>query len=138
WRFSTHELRNAANAFVSWAYVLRRAETRNAPWAAPLARPPVAALRRSVEPLDLGGGGMTGFEISADHVSLVEAARDALEMIRPAADQNNLTLALASPPGGEPVWAEADPDRVQQILHNLLRNAVEATPPGGSICISAR
>nr|PZN89578.1 MAG: hypothetical protein DIU52_12770 [bacterium] len=138
WRFSTHELRNAANAFVSWAYVLRRSEIRNAPWFAPLARAAEAVLRRTEEVLDLGASGMTDFEIRVENVNLVEAARDALEMIRPAADQNNLTLALASPPGGEPVWAEADPDRVQQILHNLLRNAVEATPPGGSICISAR
>ena len=138
WRFSTHELRNAANAFVSWAYVLRRSEIRNAPWFAPLVRAAEAVLRRIEEALDLGRSGATDFEIKIENVNLVEAARDALEMIRPTADQNNLTLALASPPGGEPVWAQADPDRLQQILHNLLRNAVEATPAGGSICITAR
>ncbi len=138
WRFSTHELRNAANAFVSWAYVLQRSEIRNAPWFAPLARAAEAMLRRTEEALDLGGSGRTDFEIRVENVNLVEAARDALEMIRPTADQNNLTLALASPPGGEPVWAQADPDRLQQILQNLLRNAVDATPAGGSICITAR
>ena len=138
WRFSTHELRNAANAFVSWAYVLRRSEIRNAPWFAPLARAAEAVLRRTEEALDLGGSGRTDFEIRVENVNLVEAARDALEMIRPTADQSNLTLALASPPSGEPVWAQADPDRLQQILQNLLRNAVEATPAGGSICITAR
>lgn len=138
WRFATHELRNAANAFVSWAYVLRRSEIRNAPWFAPLARAAEAMLRRTEEALELEGGGRTGFEVRIENVNLVEAARDALEMIRPTADQSNLTLALASPPGGEPVWAAADPDRLQQILHNLLRNAVEATPAGGSICITAR
>ncbi|HEY8469374.1 MAG TPA: HAMP domain-containing sensor histidine kinase [Longimicrobiales bacterium] len=138
WRFATHELRNAANAFVSWAYVLRRSEIGNAPWYAPLVRAAEAMLRRTEEALDLQGTTRTDFELRIDNVNLVEAAREALEMIRPTADHHNLTLALAAPPGGEPVWAQADPDRLQQILQNLLRNAIGATPPGGSICITVR
>ncbi|HEX7090672.1 MAG TPA: HAMP domain-containing sensor histidine kinase [Longimicrobiales bacterium] len=138
WRFATHELRNAANAFVSWAYVLRRSEIGNAPWFAPLARAAEAMLRRTEEALELQGSTRTDFDFRIENVNLVEAAREALEMIRPAADQHNLTLALAAPPGGEPVWAQADPDRLQQILQNLLRNAIGATPPGGSICITVR
>lgn len=31
----------------------------------------------------------------------------------------------------------ADPDRLKQILHNLLRNAVQHTPPGGIVMVSA-
>src|SRR5690606_11845668 len=138
WRFATHELRNAANAFVSWAYVLRRSEIGNAPWFAPLARAAEAMLRRTEEALELQGSTRTDFDLHIENVNLVEAAREALEMIRPTADQHDLTLALASPPGGEPVWAEADADRLQQILQNLLRNAIDATPAGGSICITAR
>jgi len=138
WRFATHELRNAANAFVSWAYVLRRSEIGNAPWFAPLARAAEAMLRRTEEALELQGSTRTDFDLHIENVNLVEAAREALEMIRPTADQHNLTLALAAPPGGEPVWAQADPDRLQQILQNLLRNAIGATPPGGSICITVR
>jgi signal transduction histidine kinase len=138
WRFATHELRNAANAFVSWAYVLRRSEIAKAPWFAPLVRAAEAMLRRTEEALELQGTTRTDFELRIDNVNLVEAAREALEMIRPTADQHNLTLALASPPGGEPVWAQADPDRLQQILQNLLRNAIGATPPGGSVCITVR
>lgn len=34
---------------------------------------------------------------------------------------------------GEPVWVNADPGRLEQILVNLLSNAVRYTPPGGRI-----
>jgi two-component system, OmpR family, sensor kinase len=32
---------------------------------------------------------------------------------------------------------QADPDRVRQVLHNLLANALRHTPPGGTIALSA-
>lgn len=46
----------------------------------------------------------------------------------------SLTLNLEKP---EPQIA-ADPDRIEQILHNLIRNAIQATPEGGSICVTTR
>ena len=34
---------------------------------------------------------------------------------------------------GEPVWADADADRMTQVLLNLTRNALEASPPDGVV-----
>ena len=136
WREAIHELRNAAHAFMSWGFVLRRSELKDTPWFAPLVRAAEAVLRRAEEALSAERADEPAFAVRAAEVDLVPLAREGLEAIRPAADARNLTLAAATPIGGAAVHALADPDRVQQIVHNLLRNAVEATPSGGSICVT--
>lgn len=47
----------------------------------------------------------------------------------------NVTLALTLPPALPPV--QADGERVQQVLHNLLGNALRHTPAGGTITLTA-
>jgi PAS domain S-box-containing protein len=38
----------------------------------------------------------------------------------------------------EPVWVSGDPTRLEQIVNNLLRNAIEYTPAGGRIRVSVK
>jgi PAS domain S-box-containing protein len=46
------------------------------------------------------------------------------------------TFAFAFPDG--PLTVEADRDRVQQILTNLISNAIKYSPNGGEVCIGGR
>ena len=59
---------------------------------------------------------------------IVEAAAAA---VRSAADEKGHDLAVVLAEG--PIWLDADPVRVLQVIENLLSNAVKYTNPGGSI-----
>jgi CheY-like chemotaxis protein len=54
--------------------------------------------------------------------------------VRSAADEKGHHLTVALSEG--PIWLDADPVRVLQVLENLLSNAVRYTNSGGSIEIS--
>ncbi len=59
-----------------------------------------------------------------------------LPLLRYAARRHGVTLATAIP--GELPRMLADPGQMQQVLINLVLNALDATPPGGVVEIGAR
>lgn len=68
------------------------------------------------------------FEIKPRPASPGEALSDALFMFSPQADEKGLTLSCAV--DGLPEMLDFDPDRVRQILLNLIGNAVKFTTAG--------
>ena len=50
-------------------------------------------------------------------------------------ERAGLTLVMDCPPDLPPVFA--DPDRITQVMINLIHNATKFTPPGGQITLSA-
>jgi two-component system sensor histidine kinase BaeS len=93
-------------------------------------------LRMAQELLDLARveAGSISFHISA--VDLGAQLQQELEIVRPRADARQLQLALAVPAELPPV--AADPERLHQILDNLLDNAVKYAPDGSTITTTAR
>jgi signal transduction histidine kinase len=66
-----------------------------------------------------------------------DVAREAIERVQAAADAAGVRLSLSAPPEA-PLPVECDRGRILQALGNLLVNAVNATPRGGSITVEVR
>jgi signal transduction histidine kinase len=93
-------------------------------------------LRMAQELLDLARveAGTISLHITA--VDLGGQLQQELEIVRPRADARGLTLALEVPAGIQPV--AADPERLHQILDNLLDNAIKYAPSGSTITANAQ
>jgi two-component system, OmpR family, sensor histidine kinase BaeS len=67
-------------------------------------------------------------------VDLAAAVRAALDLAAPSIERAELRLETDVPPS---LPARADPDRLAQVLANLLSNAVRYTPRGGLVIVRA-
>ena len=81
--------------------------------------------------LDIAGIAEGKIHLEKQPTELAKTVACALESVRPLLEQWKHELTTSLPP--RPVFIEADPPRLQQILTNLLSNAAKYTPPGGKI-----
>jgi PAS domain S-box-containing protein len=73
-------------------------------------------------------------ELRRESVDLTAAVRRAVEAARATLDERQHQLEIKLPE--RPVWIDADPARLEQVLANLLANAAKYTPPGGRIGVT--
>jgi signal transduction histidine kinase/CheY-like chemotaxis protein len=130
----SHELRTPLNAILGWAYVLQTGSLDDE--AAPRA---LASIERNARAqsqiiddlLDVSRIITGKLRLKLAPVDLEQVVGAALESVRPAADAKGIDLRLALEAPAEKIAGDAG--RLQQVVWNLLANAVKFTPAGGRV-----
>jgi signal transduction histidine kinase len=93
-------------------------------------------LRMAQELLDLARVEAGSISLHIGPVDLGAHLQQELEIVRPRAAARRLALRMGLPDGIPPI--AADPERLHQVLDNLLDNAVKYAAEGGTIELGAR
>lgn len=132
-----HELRNPLSAITAAAELLNRveAQTEIALSARAIITRQTRHLARLMDDLlDVGrviSGKILLSRQPLDLSALVQRHASTVELTGNAA-RHRITLAVAE------AWVDADPTRMEQIVNNLLTNAIKYTPEGGAIEVRVR
>jgi signal transduction histidine kinase/ActR/RegA family two-component response regulator len=135
----SHELRTPLNAILGWASILTRApgdKVRTAQAMQAIERSARTQSHLVDELLDVSRLVSGQMRLTLSAVSLNAVIDDALESVRPAAEARKLDLVKRV--DGPMRMQRGDARRLQQVIWNLLSNAVRFTPAGGRIEISLR
>jgi CheY-like chemotaxis protein/anti-sigma regulatory factor (Ser/Thr protein kinase) len=134
---ASHELRTPLNAILGWAQLLRSGQLD------------ASAHLRAVETIERNGRAqvqliedildgsriITGkLHLEVRPFEMNELVRAALDAVRPAAEAKQIRLehtALAAP-----LRMLGDAERLQQVVWNLLSNALKFTPKGGTVAVT--
>jgi PAS domain S-box-containing protein len=132
----SHELRNPLNVILGYAeLLLRMDEIKASPnlhrMADAVKRNAVAQSKLIRDLLDLSRLRSGKLELNRETVSPVASIENAIETVRLDSDSKDIKIHVVAP--DEPLFVQADPVRLEQIIWNLLNNSVKFTPHGGRI-----
>ncbi|MDX2229628.1 MAG: PAS domain S-box protein [Leptolyngbyaceae cyanobacterium bins.349] len=133
----SHELRSPLNPILGWTRLLR---TRNFDAAATdraleiIERNAKLQTQLIEDLLDVSRILRGKLVLNAAPVDLVPVIEGAIETVRLAAEAKSIELLTNFPqPGSTPLRVYGDASRIQQIVWNLLANAVKFTPSDGRV-----
>jgi PAS domain S-box-containing protein len=134
----SHELRTPLNAIVGWAHLLRTGQLDTAQTARAVEvidRNAKAQSQIVADVLDVSRIVMGKLRLEVRPVELSTVVEEALETLRPAAAAKEIRLESTLTTGNR---VSGDPDRLQQVVWNLVSNAIKFTPSGGHIRVHLR
>jgi signal transduction histidine kinase len=130
----SHELRTPLNAIVGWVSLLRSGKLEEEQFSRALETIERNARAQSQlidDLLDVSRIASGKLRLSVRPADLRSVIESALDTVRPAADAKSIRLTASLNPNARLV--SGDVDRLQQIVWNLLNNAIKFTPQGGSV-----
>jgi two-component system, OmpR family, sensor kinase len=132
----SHELRTPLTAIRGYGEALADGTAKRPKDAGEVVLRESQRLERLVQDLlDLARLSSDGFSVHEISMDLADVAGDVHRAFQPLAEENGLELVL-SVDGSSTV--KSDPDRVHQMLANLVENALRSSPSGGAVQIDVR
>jgi len=129
----SHELRTPLNAILGWANLLRITESPEeiAEGLEVIERNARSQTQIIDDLLDMSRIISGNVRLDVQRVDLVPVIKAAVESLKPTSAAKEIRLTTVLDPLGGPI--SGDPARLQQIMWNLLTNALKFTPKGGRI-----
>jgi PAS domain S-box-containing protein len=132
----SHELRTPLNSILGWAQMLKQGVLD-----APTRERALDTIVRNAQMqsqlvndlVDISRVVSGQLRLDIREVELIPVIKEAIETIRPAAAVKEITIVDELDPKAEPILG--DPSRMQQVIWNLISNAIKFTPAGGRITV---
>ena len=135
----SHEMRTPLNAIVGWLSVLRHedAETRHFQEGLKvIERNTKAQVQLIDDLLDVSRIVSGKLRVDIQPCELADVINAGVNVTRPAAEARGIALDVRLDPSATGAWC--DSVRIQQVVWNLVSNAVKFTPKGGRVEVTLR
>jgi PAS domain S-box-containing protein len=133
----SHELRTPLNAVLGYTHMLQKGAVASPDLPKVLetiSRNAEALTRLVNDVLDASRIVSGRIRLTLQSCDIGAIAEEAVSAVKPAVEAKRIALKADIDRG---LWVRCDPDRLQQVLWNLLTNAVKFTDEGGTVRVTA-
>lgn len=134
----SHELRTPMNSILGFAQLLEmsKLDERQKKGVHHIAKSGKHLLELINEVLDIARIEAGRISLSLEPVRVREAIEEMLEVVKQQAEEKQISIEVVQNTNEEPVFIQADKQRLHQVILNLLNNAVKYNKEGGNISIT--
>jgi signal transduction histidine kinase/CheY-like chemotaxis protein len=133
----SHEMRTPLNAIMGWLSLLRHEQAKPSRYQEGLKvieRNTTAQVQLIDDLLDVSRIVAGKMRVDIHPCELTDVINAGVNVLRPAAEARGITLNVQLDPSATGAWC--DSVRIQQVVWNLVSNAVKFTPKGGRVDVT--